>query len=91
MEMGARGSTARTSAGPAPRAVIALLLLLAVPALPTSDADDDGSDTSREQCLKIVDPVPGYVLTLDDHQSMPVLLRVNCPVCTHAYTHIIYI
>ena len=80
MQLEARGAGTQRMRQPV-RALLALLVFCAVPAKPTSDGDDraDAEGSSREQCLKIVDPVMGYVLTLDDHQSMPFLLRVNCP------------
>ena len=70
-----RGGTQRGRAH-----VILLLHLLHVvgSGAPHEPSSPDTSSSTREACLQIVDPQPGYALTPEDHVSMPFILRVNC-------------
>ena len=69
--------------------VSAALLILALPALcnlPDGYSyDGNNADTlpapeiPAEQCFRFIEPRTGYALTLEDHVSMSVTLRINCP------------
>ena len=69
--------------------VSAALLILAPPALCNLPDgylyDGNNADTllapeiPAEQCFRFIEPRTGYALTLEDHLSMSITLRINCP------------
>jgi hypothetical protein len=69
--------------------VSAALLMLALPALCNlpdrylyAGNNEDtllAPEIPAEQCFRFLEPRTGYALTLEDHLSMSITLRINCP------------
>lgn len=59
--------------------VVASVFLIFDLGIAQNSSINDAYQSPPGKCFKIVDPAPGYVLSLEDHVSMSFILRINCP------------
>ncbi len=59
--------------------VVAFVFLMFDLGITQNRSTNDAYQSPPEKCFKIVDPAPGYILSLEDHVSMSFILRINCP------------